>query len=359
MFPDFDENLRRSMRRETELLLDSVTREDRSVLTLLDADYTFVDERLARHYGIPNVYGSHFRRVAVTDPNRRGLLGHASILTVTSQANRTSPVTRGKWILENLLGAPPPSPPDNIPALEATKLEGTLRQRMEQHRKNPVCSSCHNVMDPLGFSLENFDPLGQWRTVDSGFPVDASGAMPDGSRFEGVAGLRAALLARPNVFVGTLTEKLMIYALGRGLEYYDMPAVRAVTAAAARDNYRFSKLIEGIVTSVPFRMRTAAAHDEVKTLAARGESPAAFDGRCIPAGCVAPPSNTPGILGRRALPAGRLARLGATPAFHHGLLDRCPVSGADLPQRGLSIDRAGIELNALARRVRIGHRNRR
>jgi mono/diheme cytochrome c family protein len=269
MFPDFDENLRRSMRRETELLLDSVIREDRSALTLLDADYTFVDERLARHYGIPNVYGSHFRRVAVTDPNRRGLLGHASILTVTSQANRTSPVTRGKWILENLLGAPPPSPPDNIPALEATRLEGTLRQRMEQHRKNPVCSSCHNVMDPLGFSLENFDPLGQWRTLDSGFPVDASGAMPDGSRFDGVAGLRASLLARPNVFVGTLTEKLMIYALGRGLEYYDMPAVRAVTWAAARDNYRLSKLIEGIVTSVPFRMRTAAAHADVKTLAAQ------------------------------------------------------------------------------------------
>jgi Protein of unknown function (DUF1588)/Protein of unknown function (DUF1585) len=166
-------------------------------------------------------------------------------------------VTRGKWILENLLGAPPPAPPDNIPALEATKLEGTLRQRMEQHRKNPVCSSCHNVMDPLGFSLENFDPLGQWRTVDAGFPVDASGAMPDGTKFVGVSGLRASLLARPNLFAGTLTEKLMIYALGRGVEYYDMPAIRSITSAAAHDDYRFTKLIEGIITSVPFQMRTA------------------------------------------------------------------------------------------------------
>jgi hypothetical protein len=261
MFPDFDENLRRAMRRETELLFDSVIREDKSVLTLLNADYTFVNERLARHYGMPNVYGSHFRRVPVTDPNRRGILGQASILTVTSQSNRTSPVTRGKWIMENLLGAPPPAPPANVPALDATKLEGTLRQRMEQHRKNPVCASCHGVMDPLGFSLENFDPLGQWRTRDAGFPVDAGGAMPDGAKFEGVAGLRAALLARPNVFVATLTEKLLIYALGRGTEYYDQPAIRAISAAAAREDYRFSALISRIVNSVPFQMRTVVSRD--------------------------------------------------------------------------------------------------
>jgi hypothetical protein len=257
MFPDFDENLRRSMRRETELLFDSIIRENRSVLDLLNADYTFVDERLARHYKIPNVYGADFRRVAVTDPNRRGILGQGSILTVTSQSNRTSPVTRGKWILENLLGAPPPAPPDNIPALEATRLEGTLRQRMEQHRKNPSCSVCHNVMDPLGFSLENFDPLGQWRTQDAGYPVDADGAMPDGTKFKGVSGLREALLARPDVFVSTLTEKLLIYALGRGVEPYDMPAIRLMTRSLSDDGYKFSSLVVGLVRSVPFQMRTA------------------------------------------------------------------------------------------------------
>ncbi|HEV3061949.1 MAG TPA: DUF1592 domain-containing protein [Vicinamibacterales bacterium] len=257
MFPDFDENLRRSMRRETELLFDSIIRENRSVLDLLNADYTFVDERLARHYKIPNVYGADFRRVPVTDPNRRGILGQGSILTVTSQSNRTSPVTRGKWILENLLGAPPPAAPDNIPALEATKLEGTLRQRMEQHRKNPTCSVCHNVMDPLGFSLENFDPLGQWRTQDAGYPVDADGAMPDGTKFTGVSGLREALLAKPDVFVGTLTEKLLIYSLGRGVEPSDMPAIRLMTRSLAADGYTFSSLVVGLVKSVPFQMRAA------------------------------------------------------------------------------------------------------
>ena len=258
LFPDFDDNLRRAMRRETELLLETIAREDRSMLELLAADYTFVNERLARHYGIPNVAGSHFRRVPVTDPNRRGILGHASILTVTSQSNRTSPVTRGKWILENLLGAPPPAPPDEVPGLEQTRLEGTLRERMVQHRRNPVCASCHQAMDPLGFSLENFSPLGEWRTVDAGFPVDAGGAMPDGiTTFEGVSGLRRALLDKSDVFISTLTEKLMIYALGRGIEYYDKPAVRDIRRQAARRDYRFSALIEGIVTSAPFRMRTA------------------------------------------------------------------------------------------------------
>ena len=258
LFPDFDDNLRRAMRRETELLLETIAREDRGMLELLEADYTFVNERLARHYGIPNIAGSHFRRVPVTDPNRRGILGHASILTVTSQSNRTSPVTRGKWILENLLGAPPPAPPDEVPGLEETRLEGTLRERMVQHRRNPVCASCHQAMDPLGFALENFSPLGEWRTVDAGFPVDAGGAMPDGvTTFEGVSGLRRALLDKSDVFISTLTEKLLIYALGRGVEYYDKPAVRDIRRQAAQRDYRFSALIEGIVTSAPFRMRTA------------------------------------------------------------------------------------------------------
>ncbi len=258
LFPDFDDNLRRAMRRETELLLETIAREDRGMLELLEADYTFVNERLARHYGIPNIAGSHFRRVPVTDPNRRGILGHASILTVTSQSNRTSPVTRGKWILENLLGAPPPAPPDEVPGLEETRLEGTLRERMVQHRRNPVCASCHQAMDPLGFALENFSPLGEWRTVDAGFPVDAGGAMPDGvTTFEGVSGLRRALLDKSDVFISTLTEKLLIYALGRGVEYYDKPAVRDIRRRAAQRDYRFSALIEGIVTSAPFRMRTA------------------------------------------------------------------------------------------------------
>ena len=258
MFPNFDDNLRRAMRRETELLFESLLREDRSVVELLDADYTFVNERLARHYGIPNVYGSHFRRVSVTDERRRGLLGQASILSVTSQSNRTSPVTRGKWVLENLLGAPPPAPPDDVPALEATELEGTLRQRMEQHRRNPVCAACHQAMDPLGFALENFGPLGEWRTEDAGLVVDATGQMPDGVPFDGVSGLRAALLARSDIFIATLTEKMLIYALGRGLDVYDAPAVRGITAAAAEDDNSFSSLVFGIVNSVPFQMRAAS-----------------------------------------------------------------------------------------------------
>ena len=266
-FPNFDDNLRRAMRRETELLFETIMRDDRSVVEFLDADYTFVDERLARHYGIPNIYGSHFRRITVMDPHRRGLLGHASVLTVTSQANRTSPVTRGKWVLENLLGAPPPIPPAEVPPLEATELTGTLRQRMEQHRNNPVCASCHQVMDPLGFALENFNPLGEWRTTDAGIPVDAAGEMPDGVPFDGVTGLRAALLAKSDVFVATLTEKLMIYALGRGLEHYDMPAVRTVTAAAAQNDNAFSSLILGIVKSVPFQMRTVGPEDRAPVAA--------------------------------------------------------------------------------------------
>lgn len=259
IFPNFDDNLRRAMRRETELLFASLVREDRSVVDLLNADYTFVNERLARHYGIPNIYGSHFRRVPVTDVHRRGLLGQASILAVTSQSNRTSPVVRGKWVLENLLGAPPPAPPDDVPALEATELEGTLRQRMEQHRRNPVCASCHQAMDPLGFALENFGPLGEWRTEDAGLVVDATGQMPDGFSFDGVSGLRTALLARADVFITTLTEKMLIYALGRGLEVYDAPAVRRIRTTAAEGNNAFSALILGIINSVPFQNRMAAS----------------------------------------------------------------------------------------------------
>ena len=272
LFMDFDETLRRAFRRETELFFGSIMREDRSVLDLLDADYTFVNERLARHYGIPNVYGSRFRRVTLTDENRRGLLGHGSILTVTSQANRTSPVVRGKFILDNLLGAPPPPPPPNVPLLEETQVNGTLRQRMEQHRSNPVCAACHKTIDPMGFPLENFDAVGAWRTEDAGAPVDAAGAMPDGGTFEGVAGLRTMLRGRVSgLFVTILTERLLTYALGRGVEYYDAPALRAITRDAARNQHRFSSLILGIVNSVPFQMRQSDPSGEtsVSTVAGR------------------------------------------------------------------------------------------
>jgi hypothetical protein len=261
IFPDFDDALRQSLRRETELFFEAVVREDRSALDLLRADYTFVNERLAEHYGIPNIKGSHFRRVTLgPEIPRRGLLGHGSILTVTSYPDRTSPVVRGKWILENLLGTPPPPPLPNVPALQATNAEGEvlpMRQRLERHRSNPVCASCHAMMDPLGFSLENFDAIGRWRTLgESSAPIDASGMSPDGTRFEGPDGLRAALL-QSDRFVATLTEKMMVYALGRGLEYYDAPAIRAILREAAQEEYRFSTLIAGIVQSPPFRMRRA------------------------------------------------------------------------------------------------------
>ncbi len=240
--------------------LEHVMREDRSVLELLTADYTFVNERLARHYGIPNVYGTQFRRVPVTNDARRGLLGHGSILTVTSQPNRTSPVLRGKWILENLLGTPPPPPPANVPPLkENSERERplTMREQMEEHRANPACASCHKLMDPLGFALENFDGVGAWRTSDSRVPIDPSVELADGTRVDGPVALRQALLARPEVFVGTMTEKMLTYALGRGLEHYDMPAVRAIVRDAGRSDYRFSSLVLGIVNSAPFQMRAA------------------------------------------------------------------------------------------------------
>ena len=259
LFPDFGEGLRQGFRRETELLFDAVLREDRSVVELLSADYTFLNERLALHYGIPNVRGSHFRRVALDDPGRGGLLGHGSILTVTSHANRTSPVVRGKWVLENILGTPPPPPPADVPALEATTTGRilTMREAMEQHRANPVCASCHRVMDPLGLALEPFDAIGRRRTPnETRVPMDLTGVLPDGTVFEGPAGLKAALLARPDRFVTTVTEKLLTYAIGRGVEYYDAPAVRAITRAAADDDYRLTTLILGVVKSPPFRMRS-------------------------------------------------------------------------------------------------------
>jgi mono/diheme cytochrome c family protein len=260
LFMDFDDNLRQAFRRETELFFESVVREDRSVLDLLTANYTFLNERLAKHYGIPNVYGSRFRRVTLDASSvRGGLLGQGSILTVTSYGNRTSPVFRGKWILENILGSPPPPPPPNVPALAETAAGGkvlSMRERMAQHRTNPVCASCHNLMDPIGLSTETFDAIGRWRTRgDDGLPIDAAGSLPDGTKYEGVAGLRQAVLKHPEAFVRTVTQKLLTYGLGRGLEYYDAPAVRGIVRDARQHDYRFSSLIVDIVTSTPFQMR--------------------------------------------------------------------------------------------------------
>jgi hypothetical protein len=265
LFPDFDDNLRQSFRRETELLFESVIQEDRSVLDLLTSDYTFVNERLARHYGIPDIYGSRFRRVAITDDARRGLLGQGSILALTSHAERTSPVVRGKWILENILGTPVPPPPPDVPALKGNQ-EGqkprTMREQMAEHRANPACASCHKVMDSIGFAMENFDAVGAWRSEDSGNPIDASGELGDGTHVDGVLTLRNALVSRPELFAGTLTQKLLIYALGRGLDYRDMPTVRAILRGASRDNYRFSALVLGVVHSTPFQMRTSLGEEE-------------------------------------------------------------------------------------------------
>ncbi len=272
VFPDFDEALRRALRQETELFFKSIIREDRSALDLLTANYTFINERLAKHYGIPNIYGSHFRRITLPlDSPRGGLLGQGSILAVTAYATRTSPVVRGKWVLENILGTPPPPPPPNVPPLSEEKSDKMLsmRERMVQHRRNPVCASCHAIMDPVGLSLENFDAIGRWRTLTDGFePIDASGSFPDGTTFEGVAGLKQAILSRSDQFVRTLTEKLLTYALGRAMEYYDAPAVRAIEREAASDDYRFSSLILGIVKSTPFQMRRPPSGDSPTTVAA-------------------------------------------------------------------------------------------
>ncbi len=259
LFPEFDDGLRQSFREETELFFAHVLREDHSILELLDANYSFLNQRLAQHYRVPNVYGSQFREVAFTDPNRGGLLGQGSVLTVTSYPNRTSVVQRGKWILETLLGTPPPPPPPNIPELKPEGKDGrplTAREQMEQHRTNPVCASCHARMDPLGFALENFDGVGRWRAKDAGSVIDASGRLPDGTTFTGPAELKK-MLAGPHrdEFIDTAVEKLLTYALGRGLEYYDKPAVRNITREAARDDYRMSALVTAIVKSTPFQMR--------------------------------------------------------------------------------------------------------
>jgi hypothetical protein len=258
-FPDFDNNLREAFRREAELFFASIVNEDRNVLDLMTADYTFVNERLARHYGIPNVYGSRFRRVELGEnfAERRGLLGKGGVLMATSHADRTSPTVRGKWVLENLLGTPPPAPPANVPPLqiEPGAAPKTMRERMEIHRKNPACAGCHKLMDPLGFAMENFDAVGGWRTLEAGQKVNATGLLVDGTRVDGVAELRQALLNDPRVFVDTFTEKLLIYALGRGLQYYDMPEVRRLLRKAEADDYSFSSIVLGIVESPPFRMR--------------------------------------------------------------------------------------------------------
>jgi Protein of unknown function (DUF1592)/Protein of unknown function (DUF1588)/Protein of unknown function (DUF1587)/Protein of unknown function (DUF1585)/Protein of unknown function (DUF1595) len=259
---DFNDNLRQSFRRETELLFESIMREDRNVVDLLNADYTYADERLAEHYGIPGVYGSRFRRVTLPDEARHGLLGQGSILLVTSVATRTSPVARGKWVLENILGTSAPLPPPNVPALPEDASSAkvvSVREKMEAHRKNPVCASCHKIMDPIGFSLENFDLTGKWRSTDAGIPIDSSSQMVDGTKLSGPASLHSALLSRSDVFVSTLTEKLMTYAIGRGLKYYDMPAVRAITRDAGRNDDRFSSIVIGIVKSAPFQMKMKPA----------------------------------------------------------------------------------------------------
>jgi len=270
-FPDFDDNLRQAMRKETDLFFGNIIREDHSILDLLNANYTFINERLAHHYGIPNIYGTDFRRVTLTDDRRRGLLGQASILTITSYATRTSPVQRGKWILTNLIGMPPDPPPPNVPELKAHADAGkvtSLRERMEEHRKNPACAGCHKVMDPIGFSLENFDAVGQWRTSDEGAKIDPAGVMFNGAKIDGPVAVRQILMAKPEIFAGVFAEKLMTYGLGRGLQYYDMPTVRAIIRDAGHNDYRFSSIVLGIVKSTPFQMKVKGTEGENRTVTA-------------------------------------------------------------------------------------------
>ncbi|MEX2213420.1 MAG: DUF1592 domain-containing protein [Phycisphaeraceae bacterium] len=261
LFPDFDDNLRQAMRKETELHVRELLKSDRGVLDLIRTDHTYLNERLAKHYGIPHVYGSRFRRVDLPPSSQRGgLLRQGSILTVTSYATRTSPVIRGNWILENILGSPAPPPPQDVPSLDESAViaaDLTVRQRLNKHREDPSCASCHNLMDPVGFSLENFDAVGRWRDLEAGRPVDAAGGLPDGSRFTGVAGLEEAILKRPSIFVTAMTERLLTFGLGRGVELSDGPALRQVVRAAANDDYKLSAIVLGIVRSVPFQMRNA------------------------------------------------------------------------------------------------------
>jgi hypothetical protein len=258
LFPDFDDNLRQAFREETERLFESVVREDRSVFDMITADFTFLNERLAKHYGIPHIYGSRFRRVSLDDAaHRGGILRHGSILTVTSYATRTSPVIRGHWVMKNLLGMAPPPPPPNVPTLTDNTVSASLpiRERLIQHRADAACASCHDRMDPVGFSLENFDAVGRWRDFENGTPVDAAGGLADGSEFNGVDGLEQALLRHRELFVGTMAGQLLTFALGRGMEHYDAPAIRKIVRDAAADDYRFSSLVLGIVRSTPFQMR--------------------------------------------------------------------------------------------------------
>ena len=264
LYPDFDDNLRQAFRKETELFIEGILTEDRPVLEMLKADYTYLNERLAHHYGVPNVFGSRFRRVELEPEHHRGgLLRQGSILTVTSYATRTSPVIRGNWVLENIIGTAPPPPPADVPALEENTVDATLsvRERLEEHRANPACASCHDLMDPVGFALENFDAIGRWREFEYGAEIDVSGGLPDGSVFDGVANLENGLLERPELFVRALSEKLLTFALGRGVEAYDAPAVRKIIAEAQANDYRFSSMILGIVKSVPFQMRTKSERE--------------------------------------------------------------------------------------------------
>ncbi|HEY3518382.1 MAG TPA: DUF1592 domain-containing protein, partial [Gammaproteobacteria bacterium] len=267
-FPNFDDNLRQGLKMETQLFFQSIVEEDRSVLDLMTASYTFLNERVAKHYGVRGVYGPHFRRVELTDERRFGLLGKGSVLMVSSHTDRTSPVVRGKWVLENVLGSPPPAPPANVPLLEEVDPKGvmTFRQKLEAHRANPACAGCHATMDPIGFALENFDVVGAWRDREKGAgtpPIDASGRLADGTVVDGAVALRHALMSDPEIFVSTVVQKLMTYGLGRGLTATDMPVVRGIVRDAAGDDYRFSSIVLAITESVPFRMRKAPAADQV------------------------------------------------------------------------------------------------
>jgi hypothetical protein len=258
VFPEFDENLREAFQRETEMFVESQLREDASALDLLTANYTFVNERLAKHYGIPNVYGTHFRRVTLPDDRRGGVLGQGSILTVTSYANRTSPVKRGKWLLQNVLGVVPPEPPPVVPDFPDNTGEEqprSVRARLEAHRKNPVCAACHTQFDPMGFAFENFNAIGTWRTMDEGSTIDTSGSLPSGIKFSGPADFREVLLEQRHLFLGSVTQKMLTYALGRGVEYYDMPVVRQIVRDIAPDDNRWSSLVIAIAKSMPFQMR--------------------------------------------------------------------------------------------------------